>query len=188
MSGTPSIAHVLVLAGLAVATAPAAARNADIVKTITVEGSLAETWAAWTTDAGARSFFAPDARIEPTPGGAYEILFYPDRAAGQRGAENTRIMAIEPMERLVFSWNAPPAWPDIRRQFTAVEIRFVALSERRTEVRLIHGLWGDSPDWLAVNRYFDEAWDVVLYRLQHRFSNGPVDWRRPPRPQIASAR
>ncbi len=53
-------------------------------------------WEAWTTEAGLTGFFAPAVNLDLRVGGAFEILFYPDRPPGQRGAEGTWLMAIEP--------------------------------------------------------------------------------------------
>jgi uncharacterized protein YndB with AHSA1/START domain len=62
-----ALAAVCLLA--ASALAPAAERAID--KSIDVPASLDRVWDAWTTREGITSFFAPDARIEPRPGGAF---------------------------------------------------------------------------------------------------------------------
>ena len=51
-----------------------------IDKTIEIAATLDDAWAAWTTRDGIVSFFAPDAKIEPRVGGAFEV--YIDPGAG----------------------------------------------------------------------------------------------------------
>ncbi len=42
--------------------------------------------------------------------------------------------------------------------------------------------WGEGEQWDKVFDYFTEAWDIVLGRLQYRFSAGPIDWDNPYQP------
>ena len=46
-----------------------------IVCQICVPATAARMWEAWTTEAGAETFFGPRCRIDLRPGGAYEVLF-----------------------------------------------------------------------------------------------------------------
>lgn len=133
-------------------------------------------WEAWTTVAGAVTFFAPQVDIELRIGGRYEILFFPEKPLGQRGAEGLRILSFLPEEMLSFEWNAPPQYPEIRRQKTWVVVQLTEVTGEDTRVRLTHLGWGQGGDWDAVYRYFDEAWEIVLGRLQRRFCTGPIDW------------
>ncbi len=156
----------------------------DIVKSIMVPAGLPAVWSAWTTDDGVREWFSRGSNVESFAGGEYEILCTLDNPRDQRGAENTSVLAIEPERRLVFTWSAPPAWPDIRKQRRVVEISLRPADNDSTIVELRHTLWGDGDRWSEVNAYFDEAWSVVLYRLAWRFRHGPVDWDDPPRPVL----
>jgi uncharacterized protein YndB with AHSA1/START domain len=148
---------------------------------LTVDAPIDDVWRAWTTEEGVRTFFAPAGRIEPRVDGAYDIYFFPERPAGQRGAEGMRILAFEPPRRLVFTWNAPPDIPAVRAQRTTVEIALEPAGPARTKLRFTHAGWGEGPDWDKAYGYFDQAWNaVVLPRLVHRFARGPVDWARRP--------
>ncbi len=148
----------------------------SIDKEIVIAASLDAVWNAWTTESGIRTFFARGGNIELWPDGHYEIFFFPDNEPGMRGAEGTRILIVEPRKRLVFTWDAPPKWPDIRSQRTVVEIRLHAEGQSKTRIKLHHAGWGDGEDWIAVYDYFDAAWSVILRRLQYSFEHGPVDW------------
>ena len=164
---------------LALPTMNAYANDRAILEEVVISAPVSEVWRAWSTEEGVKSFFSRGANIELHPDGLYEILFFPDSPAGQRGAEGMRLLVVEPGQRLVFSWNAPRKWPEIRRQRTVVE---VSLEPRgaATVVRLQHTGWGVGGDWDAVFGYFSRAWPVVLRRLQHRFDTGPIDWDNAP--------
>ena len=147
---------------------------------VLVAASLAEVWDAWTTETGIRSFFAPACNIDIRPDGKYEILFDPDAPPGQRGGEGMRIMSVQPMSMLSFTWNAPPHLPEARKQRTHVIVRFLEETQG-TRVRLLHDGWGSGGEWDLAFRYFDQAWnEIVLPRLEYRFKHGPIDWNNPP--------
>ena len=148
---------------------------------ITVNGSLEDVWAAWTTTGGIKTFFAPACNLDFQIDGNYEILFFPDEKPGFRGAEGMRIMAIEPYKMFSFTWNQTPDLT-IRPQRTLVTLKFQKLEENKTKLIFIQTGWGDGPEWDKAYEYFTSAWgDVVLFRLQHRFDHGPVDWQNLPR-------
>lgn len=148
---------------------------------VDLDAPVATVWGLWATEAGLRSFFAPGAGVELHADGAYEIHFSPEKPAGQKGAEGTRLLVVEPERRLVFTWNAPPTMPAIRTQRTVVEVRLAPLTATRTRLTFTHAGWGDGRDWDAAYDYFDNAWrGFVLPMLQYRVVHGPVDWTRPP--------
>jgi uncharacterized protein YndB with AHSA1/START domain len=152
----------------------------QIAKEVEVEAPLAEVWRVWTTAAGAEEFFAPRARVELEPGGAYELLFMPDNAPGSRGAEDLKVLSYLPMEMLSFDWSFPPSIPSLRGSGarTWVVVQLSDLGDGRTRVRLNQLGWHEGADWDRGFEYFQEAWDVVLGRLKQRFESGPVDWSK----------
>lgn len=156
-------------------------REKAIHEKVLVDGGIKDVWNAWTTKEGIQSFFAPGCNVDLRVDGPYEIFFAPTAPVGQRGADGMRIMAIQPEKMLAFDWNAPPSLPEIRLQRTHVIVRFKAIGEKQTEVSLTHDGWGEGGQWDAAFDYFTKAWkNVVLPRLQYRFSVGPVDWNNPP--------
>ena len=161
------------------ATTPSAAHALDRVlrAEVLVPAPPESVWAAWTTPGGVATFFAPAARIEPRVDGSYDILFEPGNPPGQQGAEGMRIVAFEPLERLAFTWNAPPSIPAIRAQRTLVEIALEPAPGGATRLRFTQSGWGRGADWDRAYDYFDQAWGaVVLPRMVHRFTHGPLDW------------
>lgn len=142
-----------------------------------VPASIEVVWQAWTTEEGARTFFAPQCRIDLAPGCAYEMYFDLEAPPGLRGGEGCVILAIEEPNFLSFTWNAPPELPRIRQYRTHVSLYLESLAGSRTHVSLIHDGWGVGKDWERTRDYFTRAWgQVVLPRLKNRFIIGPVSW------------
>jgi uncharacterized protein YndB with AHSA1/START domain len=147
---------------------------------ILVNASLDDVWNAWTTEAGIKTFFAPDCKVELQPDGPYEIYFDPDAPECERGGEGLRIMSVQPNKMLSFTWNAPPSLPEVRGQRTHVVLRFYQEGDA-TRVTLYHDGWGTGGQWDQSFDYFQRAWlKIVLPRLAYRFNHGPVDWTNPP--------
>ncbi len=157
-------------------SAVAQADERSIDKSVVVPATLDAAWAAWTTREGITSFFAPDARIEATPGGAFEIYMDPYAEPGLKGADTMRYLAVQPKRMLSFDWNAPPHLPTVRRERTFVTVRFEPLGDQQTRVSLHHTGWGDGGEWDLAYAYFEEAWGAVLENLEKRFAQGPQDW------------
>ena len=147
---------------------------------VVVLAPIAEVWRAWTTEEGAKNFFAPGANIELKPGGAYEMLFDLSLEPGKQGGEGMMVLALQAPRMLAFTWNAPPHLPKVRGQMTHVVVRLFETSVEETRVTLCHSGWGDGEEWDAAYTYFSTAWsEVVLPRLRHCFEHAPVDWSNP---------
>ena len=155
-----------------------------IRKEVKVNASVEEVWKAWTTNEGATRFFAPKAKIKLTLGGPYELYFDLEAPKGSRGGEDCRVLSFLPMEMLSFEWNAPPEFPEVRKQqmqnHTWVVVQFHPIGQGQVIVRLTHLGWREGEEWEKVFKYFLRAWDIVLGRLEHMFSTGkPIDWENP---------
>lgn len=148
---------------------------------VVVAAPVRDVWHAWTTREGAESFFAPRCKIDPRPGGAYEMYFDLQAEPGKQGGEGMILLALQPERMLSFTWNAPPHLPEVRGQMTHVVVRLEAIQGGKTRVFLRHDGWGDGGEWDQAHEYFQLAWlEVVLPRLRYRFEVGPVDWQNPP--------
>lgn len=165
---------------LAVLAFPALAGERALRFEVTVDAPLDQVWAAWTTDEGARQFFAPGTNIDATVGGHYEIHFDPSQPQGYRGSDDCRVYSIIPKQSLVFTWNAPATYGVRRFLHTLVYVRLEETEGGRIRVLLTHTGWGEDEQWDEVYEYFSEAWINVLTRLEYRFREGPVDWKNPP--------
>ena len=165
------------LLALAACAVPAFGAERAIEKETVLAATLDQAWEAWTTRDGIRAFFAPDANVDARPGGPFEIYIDPGAAPGLKGADDMRFLAVQPKKMISFTWNAPPHLAQARQQRTLVILRFDALGERSTRVRLLHVGWGSGGEWDASHAYFDRAWGAVLGNLKKRFDSGPVDWK-----------
>jgi uncharacterized protein YndB with AHSA1/START domain len=142
-----------------------------IIFPVEVAAPVDSVWAAWTTEAGVKSFFTPNCKVESRVDGAYEMYFAPDAPEGLRGGEGNKILAMQPGKLFSFTWNSPPTLPEARKQRTHVDIRFQSLGEKKTQITLIHGGWGDGGEWDKAFEYFSKAWgQMVLPSLQKRFT------------------
>ncbi len=182
-----SIACLMLCAPVLAQISPANAANQaiaperQIVAQIIASASLNDTFLAWSTAQGITSFFAPGAVIDATPGGLFEVHMSPESPAGQRGADDMRVLAVQAPTMISFTWNAPPHLPEARKQRTSVVVRLAELptdpnGKPQTLVRLTHAGFGDGGEWDKTHAYFVRAWPNVLSNLKKRFDTGPVDW------------
>ena len=176
MSRWRSLPAAVTLLLLVLGAVAASATERAIDKQVEVTATLDQVWNAWTTRDGIVSFFAPDANIEAKIGGAFAIHFDPTAPPGSKGADDMRVMALQPKTMISFDWNAPPHLPQVRAQRTFVVVRFAPLDDKRTRVSLHHTGWGDGGEWDQAYAYFDRAWGAVLGNLKKRFDDGPLDW------------
>lgn len=143
---------------------------------VKVNAPLDSVWSRWTTEKGIRKFFAPACRLEAKPLGRLDILFVPNAPEGQRGAENNLVLAVQDKKMFSFTWDAPPQWPEIRKQRTTVAVRLYKITDSETLVTLSQTGWGIGPDWDAVYDYFTKAWGgLVLPNLKYSLEVKPVD-------------
>lgn len=166
----------LIAGCLVAATLAGHAAERAIDKEAVVNATLDQTWDAWTTREGIVSFFAPDAKVEPVVGGAFQIYMDPLAEPGHKGADEMRFLALQPKKMLSFDWNAPPHLAEARKQRTFVIVRFAPVGDKQTRITLHHTGWGEGGQWDQAYQYFDKAWGAVLVNLQKRFDKGPQDW------------
>jgi uncharacterized protein YndB with AHSA1/START domain len=146
---------------------------------VVINAPAEKVWWAWTTRDGIRSFFAPDCDVDLRVLGKYDILFAPSAPSGLRGAEGNLILAIQEGKMLSFTWDAPPVFPEIRKQRTSVTVRIVPMDKDKVKVVLTHAGWGEGEEWKKVHDYFLGAWgDIVLPNLKRSLEVGPIDWKK----------
>jgi uncharacterized protein YndB with AHSA1/START domain len=141
-----------------------------------VRAPVDRVWQAWSTPDGLATFFAPKAVIELKTFGKFEILHNPSAAPGLRGAEDNRILAVQPGRMLVTTWDAPPNLPEIRAQRTALIITLAPRGDSSTLVTIANTGFGRGGQWDEAYEYFRGAWSWVAAALQYRFEVGPIDW------------
>ncbi len=150
---------------------------APLKASVAVQATPAQVWEALTTVEGVAGFFAPRARIDPRPGGAYEMLFMLDAAPGSQGGEGCTFIRLEAPRRLAFTWNFPPHLASLRTAHTLMLVSLrPAAKPGVTQVAVEQRGWRHGPGWAEGRAYFERAWGLVLQRLQRRFEQGPIDW------------
>ncbi len=141
----------------------------SLVKEALVAAPPVEVWAAWTSNEGITSWWAPPkTNIDLRVGGPFEIHFSLEEPVGLQGSEGCRILAYVPGESLSFTWNAPPHLP-LRETNTWVVLTFTE-QQAGTAVRLVHTGFLEGPDWDDYMAYFDDAWGYVLGLLTEHWA------------------
>jgi uncharacterized protein YndB with AHSA1/START domain len=105
-----------------------------------------------------------DSVFEPRAGGRVY-----DRGVDGSECQWARVLAYEPPERIVFSWDISPRWQlesDPARS-SEVEIRFIPDGDDRTRVELEHrhlDRHGDGWEGLREGVAGDQGWPLYLHR------------------------
>lgn len=110
--------------------------------------------------------------FEPKAGG-----YICDRGADGSECRWARILAYEPPDRVVFSWDISPQWQieTAPENTSEVEVRFTAETSERTRVELEHRkLDRHGPGWRAVREGVDgdAGWPLYLTRYAELLSEG----------------
>lgn len=105
-----------------------------------------------------------ETRFDPRVGGHIY-----DRAADGSECRWARVLAYEPPDRVVFSWDISPQWQleEDQRNTSEVEIRFVAETPQRTRLELEHRhLDRHGPGWESIHDavHGDAGWPLYLAR------------------------
>ncbi|MGH3509572.1 MAG: SRPBCC family protein [Nocardioidaceae bacterium] len=110
--------------------------------------------------------------FEPRVGG-----YIYDRAVDGSECRWARILAYEPPDRVVFSWDIGPQWTieSDPEHTSEVEVRFIAETPERTRVELEHrNLERHGPGWEAVRDGVDNdaGWPLYLDRYAALLTSG----------------
>ena len=141
-------------------------------KQVVVEVPVEQAFKAFTERLG--DFKPPEHNLLAVP--IAETVFEPfvggnivDR--GEDGSECrwARVLAFDPPDRVVFSWDISPQWQIVTdpQEASEVEVTFVAETPQRTRVELEHRhLDRHGPGWPAVRDGVDtdEGWPLYLTR------------------------
>ncbi len=152
------------------------AAETSVRASIAVEAPIERAFSVFTDDIG--SWWSPDHHI--LRGELAEMVFEP-RVGGHiydRGVDGSecrwaRVLAYEPPDRIVFSWDITPQWqlqsdPD---RTSEVEVRFTAEGPHRTLVQLEHrGLDRHGEGWEGMRDAVGspDAWRAGLRRFEER--------------------
>ena len=151
---------------------------AVVRRQIVVEAPVDKAFAVFTERLG--DFKPPEHNLLAVP--IAETVFEP-RVGGHiydRGVDGSecrwaRVLAFEPPQRVVFSWDIGPTWQleTDPENVSEVEVRFVAETTNRTRVELEHrNIDRHGPGWQAVAEGVghDQGWPLYLERYAALFS------------------
>lgn len=151
---------------------------AVVTRQIVVETPIARAFTVFTERFG--DFKPPEHNLLGSP--IVETVFEPkvgghiyDRAVDGSECRWARVLAFEPPDRVVFSWDISPQWQvETESDNTSeVEVRFVAETPQRTRVELEHRrLDRHGPGWQSVSDgvAHDDGWPLYLARYAALFS------------------
>jgi len=157
----------------------AQATHTSVRTSIVVEAPIERAFAVFTEDFG---------RFKPREHNLLEVeiaetVFEPregghvyDRGVDGSECRWARVLAYEPPNRVVISWDISPQWQietDLEKT-SEVEVRFVAESEERTRVQLEHrNLERHGDGWEGVRDGVagEEGWPLYLQRFSELFTN-----------------
>jgi len=153
------------------------AETTVVRRQVVVNAPQAKAFAAFTERLG--EFKPPEHNLLAAP--IAETVFEPragghiyDRAQDGSQCRWARVLAYEPPDRVMFSWDISPQWqiePDPDRT-SEVEVRFVPESPDRTRVELEHRhLDRHGPGWQSVAEGVggDQGWPLYLARYAALF-------------------
>jgi uncharacterized protein YndB with AHSA1/START domain len=145
---------------------------------IVVEAPIARAFSVFTERFG--DFKPPEHNLLSSP--IAQTVFEP-RVGGHiidRGVDGSecrwaRVLAYEPPDRVVFSWDISPQWSieDDPTHTSEVEVRFVAEAAGRTRVQLEHRhIDRHGPGWEGVSSGVSEGqgWPLYLTRYADLFT------------------
>jgi uncharacterized protein YndB with AHSA1/START domain len=109
-----------------------------------------------------------DSVFEPREGGRVY-----DRGIDGSECQWARVLAYEPPDRIVFTWDISPRWQieDDLSRASEVEVRFIAESAERTRVELEHrhlDRHGEGWESLSEGVADDQGWPLYLSRFADR--------------------
>jgi uncharacterized protein YndB with AHSA1/START domain len=155
------------------------AQKAPVRRQIVVEAPLERAFRVFTEEFG--SFKPPDHNLLSVE--VAEMVFEP-RVGGyvyDRGVDGSvcrwaRVLAYEPPNRVVFSWDISPQWEletDLEKT-SEVEVRFISETPERTRVELEHrNLERHGEGWEPVHEAVggENGWPLYLSRFADLFKH-----------------
>lgn len=139
----------------------------DLRAEISIRAPLDQIWLAWTSSERITSWFAPEASIDPRPGGYFELYFDP----GNHDHECTKgcvFTLVEPKKRLGFTWKGPGQFARLMNDpsnLTSVLVTFHD-EDGTTRIVLKHTGWGEGEGWAEARSWHKRAWKEALDSLK----------------------
>lgn len=145
-----------------------------IINEVTIQAPVSLVWYAWTISERVSEWFAPEAEIELTEGGAYELYFIP----GNRTSMNTKGCKITKLineKELHFTWKGPDQFETLMNkesELTLVRVSFESIHENNTKVIIEHTGFKENEEWLEAMNWHQMAWSGALDSLKSALEKG----------------
>ena len=163
------VAMVVFLAG------PATAQDTSpVVVEGVVAAPLDTVWAAWTTNEGLRSWYAPHVEVDLRIGGLMRANYNARGALGDPQTVEREILSFEPHKMLSVRVVDLPDWfpsPNTIRSMWTV-VYFEPLDRERTQFRLVSLGFNTSEESQRMRAFFEQGNATLLQQLQSHFLEG----------------
>ena len=139
----------------------------DLMIETVVSAPIDRLWTAWTSSERIKEWFAPEANIDPRPGGYFELYFDPSDH-GHMSTKGCVFTRIEPRSSLTFTWKGPDQFARLMNdpsRLTLVRVEFHEVSSL-TRVIVNHSGWGEGEGWAEAREWHKNAWKDVLGKLK----------------------
>jgi uncharacterized protein YndB with AHSA1/START domain len=140
---------------------------------VTIAAPRDLVWWAWTESDRVAAWFAPEARLDARPGGAFELFFDPSDHDHQctKGCVFT---LVEPRKRLAFTWKGPNEFAALMNDQDSLTSVLATLYDQDggTRVAVEHSGWGEGEEWAQARTWHQTAWEQVLGSLKAALESG----------------
>jgi uncharacterized protein YndB with AHSA1/START domain len=136
---------------------------------VTVPARVEEVWAAFTTDAGLKTWLWPDVSVDLREGGDWLARFSATSVGGGT------IVSFTPQRQIEMRAMAPEQFPEVRRERTTAVFEFEPAG-KQTRVTLTQTGWKSGKEWEDAYEYLASGNAQLLEQLYTRFAKGPMDW------------
>jgi len=137
----------------------------DIDIQILIARPVDKVFEAWIKPELIEQWLARKARVEPAPGGAYELFWDPEHP-NVNSTQGCRIANIVPNAELSFNWKGPEPYSTVVGEATRVFVRLEARGGS-TLLRFVHTGWGTGERWEEARLWQAEAWRQAIENLKN---------------------
>ena len=133
----------------------------------TIKAPIRAVRDAWTQTDKVTKWFSPDAKIEPPPGGAYELFFDPkDRQ--HMSTIGCKITEIRAPTSLQFQWKGPDQYAAFMNTPPQTNVKVTLTeTEGKTTLTVEHDGWKEGSQWRDAKDWHIGAWEGVLDELEN---------------------
>ncbi|TVX94036.1 SRPBCC family protein [Paenibacillus agilis] len=140
-----------------------------ITQQIVIQKNQEQVWQAWMEADRLVKWFSPEAEIEATIGGKFELYFDPTNK-NSMSTKGCQIVHFEPFKSFTFQWKGPDPFAEVMNQdghLTEVNVTLQPVTNG-TNVIVIHAGWHnpDSTETQRAIEWHKEAWANMLASLK----------------------